>query len=425
MKIIELRAERFKRLSAVDITPEGDLVIISGKNAQGKSSVLDAIWMALGGGAAARDSGTVRPIKDGEKDAMVRLDLGEILVTKRWTKTGQTLTVEGADGERFQSPQGLLDSLIGAMSFDPLAFVRMSPAEQRKTLASVVELDFDPDALDKERGDVYEERTMVNREVKSLEGHLSSMPAPKDSVPEEEVSMSKLLAELQEANEWKAANDAKRREVESAKGLGATLRAEIDRLEDDIERLHKEVGRKSKELSKLLAETLKKDKALEGLVDPDTDALSQRIQEAEQINASVRAAAEYRRVAEDIKLKKELSEALSDRIKELDVEKAKGFARTKFPVAGLAFDVEGITFKGIPFQQCSSAEQTRIAVAIAAALNPKIRVIRISDGSLLDSDSMAEVEKMAVEHDMQIWIERVDESGAVGVVIEDGMVKEG
>lgn len=56
MKIIEFRAERFKRLTAVDITPAGNTVIISGKNGQGKSSVLDAIWLALGGGAAAKDS---------------------------------------------------------------------------------------------------------------------------------------------------------------------------------------------------------------------------------------------------------------------------------------------------------------------------------------------------------------------------------
>ena len=36
MKIIEFRAERFKRLSAVEITPAGNTVIISGKNGQGK-----------------------------------------------------------------------------------------------------------------------------------------------------------------------------------------------------------------------------------------------------------------------------------------------------------------------------------------------------------------------------------------------------
>ncbi len=94
-------------------------------------------------------------------------------------------------------------------------------------------------------------------------------------------------------------------------------------------------------------------------------------------------------------------------------------------INGLAFDAEGVTFNGIPFQQCSSAEQVRIAVAVAAALNPKIRVIRIADGSLLDSASMAEIERLAKEHDMQIWIERVDESGGVGIVIEDGAVREG
>ena len=41
-----------KRLKAVDITPDGTLQIITGRNAQGKTSVLDAIWLALGGGAS-------------------------------------------------------------------------------------------------------------------------------------------------------------------------------------------------------------------------------------------------------------------------------------------------------------------------------------------------------------------------------------
>ena len=42
MKIIELQAENVKRLKAVDITPDGTLQVIGGRNAQGKSSVLDA-----------------------------------------------------------------------------------------------------------------------------------------------------------------------------------------------------------------------------------------------------------------------------------------------------------------------------------------------------------------------------------------------
>ena len=49
MQIVELRAENVKRLSAVTIRPTGPVVEITGKNEAGKSSVLDSIWMALGG----------------------------------------------------------------------------------------------------------------------------------------------------------------------------------------------------------------------------------------------------------------------------------------------------------------------------------------------------------------------------------------
>ncbi len=36
---------------------------------------------------------------------------------------------------------------------------------------------------------------------------------------------------------------------------------------------------------------------------------------------------------------------------------------------------------------------------------------------------MAILEKMASDKDFQFWVEKVDESGVVGVVIEDGQVK--
>ena len=43
MKIVSLTAENVKRLKAVQITPTGSVQVVAGRNAQGKSSVLDAI----------------------------------------------------------------------------------------------------------------------------------------------------------------------------------------------------------------------------------------------------------------------------------------------------------------------------------------------------------------------------------------------
>lgn len=54
MKIIRLDAANVKRLKAVEITPDGTLQVVTGANGAGKSSVLDAIWLALGGGPASR-----------------------------------------------------------------------------------------------------------------------------------------------------------------------------------------------------------------------------------------------------------------------------------------------------------------------------------------------------------------------------------
>ena len=126
MKILKLTAENVKKLRAVEITPTGELVEITGKNGAGKTSVLDAIWWALAGTKHIQ----AVPIRTGATKARIRLDLGELIVERRFTPVGSTLTVEKADGARYTSPQGILDALLGALTFDPLAFVGQEPREQ-------------------------------------------------------------------------------------------------------------------------------------------------------------------------------------------------------------------------------------------------------------------------------------------------------
>ncbi len=70
-----------------------------------------------------------------------------------------------------------------------------------------------------------------------------------------------------------------------------------------------------------------------------------------------------------------------------------------------------------------AAEKLRASVSIAMAMNPKLRVIRVRDGSLLDEDGLRLLAEMADKSDYQIWIERVDSSGKVGFVLEDGHLK--
>lgn len=154
MKIVKLTAENVKKLRAVEITPAGEIVNITGRNGQGKTSVLDSIWWALAGTSHIQ----AKPIRKGETKARIRLDLGELIVERRFSDAGSTLFVENAEGARYSSPQKMLDALLGELSFDPLAFARMDGKKQFDELRRVVKLEVDLGKLDGLNRADYERR---------------------------------------------------------------------------------------------------------------------------------------------------------------------------------------------------------------------------------------------------------------------------
>ena len=137
MRIISLTTSNTLRLSAVHIQPDGSLVVIGGRNAQGKSSVLNSISMALGGAKLCPPE----PVKRGAAKSVTRLDLGELVVERTITADGHNyLKVSNAAGAEQKSPQAILDRLTGKLSFDPLEFSRMAPKQQVETLRALTGL---------------------------------------------------------------------------------------------------------------------------------------------------------------------------------------------------------------------------------------------------------------------------------------------
>lgn len=115
---------------------------------------------------------------------------------------------------------------------------------------------------------------------------------------------------------------------------------------------------------------------------------------------------------------------LSVQISKIDTEKANKLTAADMPIEGLSFGDGEIDLNGIPFNQLSSSEQIKVSVAIATALNPKLKVAMVYNGSLLDSEAMAQLTKVAKEKDMQIWVERVAEGPEANCVyIENGEIE--
>jgi len=235
MKIISLLAENVKRLKAVEIHPEGNMVILEGRNANGKSSILDAIWFALGGQVAQK--GNDKPIRDGQARAKVELDLGDLKVTRTWTANDRSnLKVESADGTAAKSPQALLDSLVGRLSFDPLSFSRMPSKEQRETLIDLAGIREELQGLERIRQTVYDSRTEIGREIKRLEGHLEKLQGYDPNAPDEQVSPESIMAELREAQQTIGINRTKRDTLEQLRRKAARMQERIAGLEAESKR---------------------------------------------------------------------------------------------------------------------------------------------------------------------------------------------
>jgi DNA repair exonuclease SbcCD ATPase subunit len=429
MKILRLEAENIKKLKVVAITPAGHIVEITGPNGSGKSSVLDAIFYALAG---AKDIPS-QPIRRGQLKAHVKLELGEITVIRKFSKdTGTSLVAEAKNGARFPTPQRLLDEMLGKLTFDPLEFSRMDPKKQLDQLRSMVKIDLDLDKLDALNASDFEKRTDLNREIKSLDARGFGFTFP-DDTPDEEIDISKLAQELEAAGQTNAGIERVKSDkqsleskIESQKQLAYDARERARSMRSQAEKILEQATAADTAAENHIAESHYLETQVDAMTIPppiDTSEVRELINSARGINAAVIRKKQQLAIFADAKQKRAAADALTDAMAARVTAKRDAIAAAKMPIEGLSFGDGEVVYNGLPFAQASSAEQLRISVAVAMAANPKLKVLRIQDGSLLDETNMKLLSEMAEAADYQIWIERVDTSGKVGVVMEDGSVR--
>lgn len=424
-RIVKLIAENVKRLSAVEITPDGNIIVLGGENGAGKSSVLDAIAMAIGGG----DEIPAEPLRQGAKSGRIQITLDDLIITRKFRDSGTTsLTVEGMDGSKFNGPQSVLDALVGKLAFDPLEFMRKKAPEQAEVIRQIAGVDFTD--LDKRRAIAYDKRRDMNRDVERLSGAINSAYSFPDA-PKELLDSASLNEELRKANDSNSAISLAKERLNQMIGLGSQQRETMEADAARVIRLTAELA-EAQESAKKSAAAVKKTREeyalakseFEKMTLIDTAPINERLSGIEEINSKVRA----NKKKADLILEKEDAEKasalLSREIEEIDAEKKRLISAAPLPIAGLLFDADGVSFNGIPLAQASGAEQLRISIAIASAANPKLRVMLCKDGALLDDTSMKILEEFAEANDQQIWIEDCRAGDRATVTIVDGHIKD-
>lgn len=442
MKIVKFKAENFQKLKVVEITPEGNVVTIAGRCEQGKTTILDAIHAALGGGTMPE-----KPIREGEKKASIVLDLGEMTVTRTFTPLGSALKIENKDGFKASKPQDLLDRIVGKLAFDPLEFAKADQKKQVEMLLSVVDLKVDTAKLKSISGvevieedsnplntlnhvysEVAENRKLVNRQLDSAKKVLAELP---DVEKVEEVSLVELVTEKERLEKINQQNNLMRESVNSQRTKVEQLSVVVDKTLNEITELERQLVAK-----KSLLETQRTDlnnagtvlndmkEAVKVLVDEDLTEINTKIANADQTNKQAQQFINRR--AKQVELNKYQTESdnYTAKLKKIAEYKQEIVANTKFPVDGLDFAGGGVIYNGIPFKQASTAQALRVSTAIGMAINPKLRVMLIDGAECLDSTQMKIISEMAADQDYQLWLTRVTEDEKVGIYIEDGAIKE-
>lgn len=413
MKIVELRVSNFARLTALAIRPDSAIVPITGANSEGKTSVLKSIWTALKGRTAAPP----RPIHEGAEEAIIKLDLGELKIIRKFSrdKAGEITTdltvMDNGGGRISRKPQAVIDALLADLSFDPLAFSKMKPEDQYVRLRSLVPgVDFD--RIARERQAAYDDRTRANRDAKEESTIASNISLPEGPEPEA-VDVSSLMKSLSAAdaanteraryeariNEHKTRLERMREELVEAEERVETLGARIIQVETDLPEM--EVNLPAEIVTQPIREKI---------------ASAQRIDTVRRLFQSQR---DHRQKAEDAA---ELSENLSKSIAALDRKVVDAISQAKLP-GGLSINPTEriVMIDGLPFASAGTAERIIASAKVAMALSPELRVMLIDEGSELDRAHMEALAKVAGDSDYQVWVARVEEGEtASGFRIEDG-----
>ena len=275
VKVTEFRAENFKRVKAVSLTPSpSGLTVLGGNNNQGKTSVLDGIAWALGGDrfkpSQPQREGSVIPPN-------LHLELSNGLVVER---NGKNSSLKVIDPQGNKGGQQLLNSFVEQLALDLPRFMSASGKEKAQTLLKIIGVGDQLFALERKANELYQERLAIGRIADQKKSAAKEMPFY-EGCPEEPVSAAELIRQQQDIlarNGENARKRARRKEISQA----------LEQQEREVKRLAALLSEAETKAHYLQNDLEIAEKAAEDLIDESTEELENNIREIDEMNAKIR-----------------------------------------------------------------------------------------------------------------------------------------
>jgi len=448
MKITKIEISNIRGIESLVIEP-GTFTVISGRNAQGKSSVIAGLQALVSGG---HDPGLIRK---GAESGSVKATLDDgatVTLTVKPSKSERV--VKDEKGRKISAPQSVIDEMVDLVSYDPIGeFLQGTEARRVEILMESLPVKIGAEelqqvgvelpkgeslnghglaVLERLRKFYYGARRDQSRDLKAkrttIEQLSSGLPELEDVRPE--------LARIDE--ELAALDLAKTRvkididtmlgeEVTSAQNrYEKTCATIVSELEAEIDRLRKQAGQltfdalmtrdDAVEAARSTARTALEE--FDSQHRPKLETLSARQGELKAQSEAINRAEGTKRVIEGLQTEAErlalLVEESERALAGLETLKAK--LASEIPISGLEIAEGKIYIDGIPLGAVNTAEQILSVAVEVALLRPReLQCLVMDGGERLDAGHLETLKAVAERQGFQMIVSRVTDEESLTV----------
>lgn len=410
VKINQFELENVKRIKAVKVEPTTNgLTVVGGRNAQGKTSVLDALAWALGGEefrpSQAQRKGSVVP-----PNLKVTLSNGIVVERK-----GKNSSLKVTDPSGKKAGQTLLNSFIEKLALNLPKFLDASDKEKANILLQIIGVKDQLLEIEQREKRCYQERLTAYQIADQKKKYAKEQPFY-EGVPEDLISPQELINQQQAILAQNGENARKREHV-------TQYTYQVKKLSDELAYLQSRLDEKQKELDQATHNlAIAKSDAID-LVDQSTEELEKNLADIESINVKVRANLNKEKAEEDAKLADQAWSRKDEELKSIRKEKMDLLQGANLPLPDLSIEDSELIYKDQKWDNMSSAEQLIVGTSIVRKLNPECGFVLVDKLEQMDVETLNEFGRWAESQGLQIIGTRVSTGGECSIIIEDGYVK--
>lgn len=476
MKISKLKIENLYGIEQLEL--DGKSVELTGSNGVGKSSVLDAIRLAL-----TNNSKRKYIVKNGEKEGIVfvKLDNGITIDRKKRVDKSDYKSIKDDNGNEISSPETFLKDIFTPLQLEPVEFLSMSEQEQNRILLNLIEFNKDKKEFIQEKfgeipnwvnydnsileilnqiqskeGMYYQNREEINRNARN--GLAIIQDIAKDIPENYEYNKWKnytLSDKYEELNKDKNFNEKidksiaykedyanKIKQIETVEN-NTLLQIEADKtteknkitaeilgLKSRIELLQKELENVDMKYENVISETKSQTIAEKAKLDENirvanewaskekknTEELENELKIAEEMKGHLNEYDRMKDMQEKVDTLQKESQDLTDKIELARQLPGKILKEAKLPVENLSVENGIPLVNGLPIGNLSEGEKLQLCVDVTLSNNNNLKLILIDGTEKLSEENRKKLYEICKEKGLTVIATRTTDNPELSII---------